>query len=66
MKAFLGNEFFVPRAPAFSANASRSNVRTEVLSKIKFNGVDGTQTYLGFTHSGFHPSQNINRTGDIQ
>src|SRR5438105_4735567 len=52
MKDFLGNVFFVPRAPAFSANASRSNVRTEVLSKIKFNGVGGTQTYLSFAHFG--------------
>src|SRR5258707_370186 len=49
-EAFLGREFFVPRSPTFSANASRSNVRTEVLSKIKFNGVGGTQTYLSFTH----------------
>jgi hypothetical protein len=66
MKPFLGKEFFVPRSPAFSANAFRSNVRTEALSKIKFNGVGGTQTYLSFTHSGFHHSQNINRTGDVQ
>jgi HD superfamily phosphodiesterase len=51
-EAFLGREFFVPRSPSFSASASRSNVRTEVLSKIKFNGVGGTQTYLSFTHFG--------------
>jgi hypothetical protein len=40
--------------------------RTEVLSKIKFNGFGGTQTYLSSTHSGFHPSQNINRQGELQ
>jgi len=38
----------------------------KVLPKLKFNGVGGTQTYLGFTHSGFDPSQNIHRQGDLQ
>jgi hypothetical protein len=32
MKPCPGKEFFVPRSPTFSANASRSNVRTEVPS----------------------------------
>jgi hypothetical protein len=56
-----GEEFFVPRSPAFSANASRSNIRTEVPSKSKFNGVGGTQNYLSFTHLGGYSSQNIDR-----
>src|SRR5882757_9717268 len=30
---------------------SRSNIRADVLSKIKFNGVGGWRTYLGFTNS---------------
>jgi hypothetical protein len=56
----------VPRSPAFSANASRSNVRTEVHSKKKFNGVGGTQTYLSFAHSGFHPFSKHQSAGDAQ
>jgi hypothetical protein len=35
MKPCSGKEFFVPRSPAFSANASRSNIRAEVLSKLE-------------------------------
>jgi hypothetical protein len=35
-------------------NASRSQVRTKVLSKIKFNGAGGTKTYLGLTDWGIH------------
>src|SRR5882757_5452368 len=30
---------------------SRSNIRADVLSKIKFNGVGGWRTYLGFANS---------------
>src|ERR1700729_4651195 len=32
------------------ANGSRFEARTKLLSKLEFNGVGGTQTYLSFAH----------------
>jgi hypothetical protein len=37
----------------------RLNIRAEVLSKSKFNGVDGTQTHLSFHAFGFPCFSNI-------
>jgi hypothetical protein len=59
--AILDKTFFVSRSPAFSANAFRSDVRTAVLSKSKFNGVGRAKTYFSFTNLEVHPSQNIDR-----
>jgi hypothetical protein len=43
----------VPRSPILQQTLSRSNVRTECFSKFQFNGVGGSRTYIGFTHSAF-------------
>jgi hypothetical protein len=65
-EALAGNEFFVPRSPAFSANAPRSDFRPKGLSKSKFNGGGGTQTYLSF-HAFAVPSFSEHQSaGDVQ
>jgi hypothetical protein len=40
--------------------------RPRVLSKIKFNGVGGTQTYLGFTYFGVPSFSKHQSAGDVQ
>jgi hypothetical protein len=58
--------FFIPRLPPFGANLPRLNIRTEVLPKLKFNGVGGTQTYLSFRAFGFPNFSKHRSPGDVQ
>ena len=44
----------------------RLNIRAEVLSKSKFNGVDGTQTHLSFHAFGFPCFSKHQLAGDVQ
>jgi len=44
----------------------RLNIRTEVLPKLKFNGVGGTLTYLSFRAFGFPSFSKHRSPGDVQ
>jgi hypothetical protein len=58
--------FFIPAYLPSVQMLPRLNIRTEVLPKLKFNGVEGTQTYLSFHAFGFPCFSKHRSPGDVQ